>query len=140
MRTQKNSYDNDFYGWILSQANLLKHEEYKKVDWHNVIEEIEALGRSEKRTLKSYLRVLLMHMLKWEYQPEKRTTSWSISIKNSRDDAKETLQENPSLKSKVDELLESAYKSARRDAAIETDLPEKTFPKKCPWTLKEILK
>jgi len=140
MRTQKHSYDNDFYGWVLSQANLLKQGEYQKVDWDNVIEEFESLGKSEKRTLESQLTNLLMHMLKVKYQPEMHTRSWDLSIEESRFQANKSLKENPSLKPKLADLLEDAYYAAVIRASKETVLDKKIFPKKCPWTLKEILK
>lgn len=133
------TYEKDFYKWTQQQAELLKDEKWKKLDIENLIEEIESLGRSEKRTLKSYLEILLMHMLKAEYQPEKHTRSWDLSIKNSKFKANKILKENPSLKPTLNEILKDAYFSARLDAALETGLDEKKFPKECPWKNKEIL-
>ncbi len=132
------SYDKDFYKWTTNQARFLKNGEFSKLDIENLIEEIESLGRSEKRTLKSYLEILLMHMLKVEFQPGKHTTSWDISTKVASHKAQKTLLENPSLKPKLKEIVEDAYFSARLDAALETKLDEGTFPEKCPWSLKDI--
>lgn len=134
----KDLYDKDFYKWTKSQANLLQKGEFTKLDIENLIEEVESLGRSEKRTLSSQLEILLMHMLKAEYQPEKHGTSWDLSIKYSRNKSKKTLDENPSLKPKLKEILKDAYSSARIDAALETGLEEDTFPEECPWSLKHI--
>lgn len=130
----KSDYDSDFYKWVNTQANLLKKGEFSKLDTENLIEEIESLGKSEKRTLKSYLEVLLMHKLKCEYQ----STSWDLSIKESQHKAQTTLLENPSLKSQLKEILDDAYFTARLKAAAQTGLDEKVFPKKCKWTVKEI--
>lgn len=132
------AYDKDFYKWTKTQANLLKKEEFQKLDLENLIEEIESLGRSEKRTLKSYLKILLLHLLKVKFQPNNHTNSWKLSIKNSRFEAKGVLKENPSLKPKLPEILKEAYFSARLEAAKETGLDEKTFPQDCPWKIEDI--
>jgi hypothetical protein len=132
-------YDKDPYAWSYEQAGFLRRKEYHKLDFENLIEELECLGRSEKRTLRSYLEILLMHMLKKEFQPEKKTRSWDLSIKNSRIDANTVLKENPSLKHKLPEIFKEAYKKAILGAALETGLEEKVFPKKCPWEIEEIL-
>jgi hypothetical protein len=131
-------YDTDFYGWSEHQAELLKNKEFDKLDILNLIEEIETLGRSEKRTLKSYLIILLIHLLKVKYQPEKHTRSWDLSIKNSRREFMECLSENPSLKPKLLDILESAYFSARISAIQQTGLEEEIFPIECPWTIEEL--
>jgi hypothetical protein len=133
------AYEKDFFSWTTKQVNFLKQKEFTKLDIENLIEEIESLGRSEKRTLQSHLENLLMHMLKTKYQQEKKSVSCSLSIKNSRLKAKQVLHENPSLKPKLEEIIKRAYESARLEAALETGLPEKRFPKKCEWTLAEIL-
>lgn len=135
----KAEYDMDFFKWTEKQASLLKKQEFSRLDIANLIEEIESLGRMEKRTLQSYLELLLMHMLKVEFQPEKHTKSWDLSIRNSRQKFKQVLAENPSLKPKLKEILEYAYKSARLDAAQETELEENIFPEKCPWSIQKIL-
>lgn len=135
---KKEGYDRDFFKWANNQAKLLRKGEFKNLDIDNLIEEIESLGRSEKRTLKSYLENLLMHMLKVKYQPKKHTISWDLSIKESSHKAQTALSENPSLKPKLKNILEDAYFSARLRAALETKLAEKTFPEKCPWILNDI--
>lgn len=133
------SYDKDFFKWANTQAHFLKNKDFFRLDIEHLIEEIESLGRSEKRMLQSYLEILLMHMLKAKYQPMHRSKSWDLSIKNSRQKFKQVLNENPSLKPKLSDILKYAYASARLDAAQETGLDEKIFPIKCPWSLKEIL-
>ena len=131
-------YEKDFSKWANNQAKFLKKREFSKLDIDNLIEEIESLGRSERRTLRSYLEVLLMHMLKVKFQPKQHTTSWNLSIKEAHYKTETTLQENPSLKPKLKDIVKEAYFSARIKAALETGLEENKFPEECPWSLKEI--
>ncbi len=132
-------YEKDFYKWTSTQSKLLRRGEYSKLDIQNLIEEIESLGRSEKRTLRSYLTNLMMHLLKIKYQPNKHTKSWDLSVRNSRIEAKRQLTENPSLKSKITKIVEEAYLSAVIAAAFETGLDEEIFPKECPWNIKDLI-
>jgi len=120
------------------RSSCLKKGDFTKLDIDNLIEEIESLGRSEKRALKSYLEVLLMHLLKCKYQPQEHSQSWDLSIKESRHKAWETLKDNPSLKPKLKEIVLDAYFTARLKAAKETKLQEDTFPNDCAWTLSEL--
>lgn len=135
---KSSSYDRDFSKWATIQANLLKKGEFSKLDIENLIEEIEDLSKREKQRLTSYLEILLMHMLKAKFQPEKHSTSWDLSIKEANHKAQKTLKENPSLKHKLKEIIEDAYFSARLKAALETKMEERAFPEKCPWNLKDI--
>lgn len=136
--SNKLEYEKDFFKWTKTQAKILKKLEFEKLDIEHLIEEIESLGKSEKRALKSYLEVLLTHMLKYLYQPDFRSRSWELSIKHSRNKFKEVLSDNPSLKSQLESIILSAYKDARLKAALETQLPENTFPEECPWGKKQI--
>ena len=131
-------YETDFYAWTNDQADLLKQREFERLDMENLIEEIESLGRSEKRTLKNYLENLLMHKLKAKYQPEKHTKSWDNSIFEADFKTKEVLSENPSLKPKLHEILKSAYEGATYRASRETGLKKEIFPEECPWKIEEI--
>jgi uncharacterized protein DUF29 len=137
---KNNLYETDFYLWTQQQAEYLKKGSLEKLDHDNLIEEMEDLGKSQKSRLKSHLKNLLMHMLKAKYQPEMKTVSWEISINNARAEAREALEESPSLKSKIPVILKSAYSLARGNAAIETGLKLKNFPEECPWIIEEILK
>ena len=132
-------YEHDFYGWVNEQARLLKTKQFQDIDIEHLIEEIESMGKSEKRQLKSRLRVLLMHLLKWSFQPSLRSQSWQITMRNQRRDLAEHLLENPSLKSELDSILTSAYAGALGDAESETGLPESTFPAECPWVFSQIM-
>jgi len=132
-------YDKDFYKWANTQSKLLKKGEFEKLDINNLIEEIESLGRSEKRTLRNYLVNLLMHMLKVKFQPERHGKSWDSSIRFSKKEVLEVLKDNPSLKPKLKDIFFDAYDSARLKASSETDLDVSVFPKDCPWTIEEVI-
>jgi hypothetical protein len=130
-------YDDDFFLWTKSQAKLLKSGELNKLDIENLIEEIESLGKSDKRALLSHLIVLLQHLLKKEYQPLKATKSWDRSISNAQVEIELLLKDSPSLKKQIPSLLEEAYPYARKKAAEETKLELKTFPPECPEKIKK---
>jgi hypothetical protein len=115
-------YERDFYAWANEQVELLRNGKLAAADIANIAEEIESMGRSEKRELVSRLTVLLLHLLKWRFQPERRGVSWDLSMK-------------PLLP----EAMATAYRRARRNAALETDLPESTFPADCPWTFDQAM-
>jgi predicted nucleic acid-binding Zn-ribbon protein len=132
-------YDRDFYAWANEQAALLRAERAAELDWTNIAEEIESMGRSEKRELVSRLEVLLLHLLKWRFQPEKRGRSWEVSIANTRDALIDHLEDNPSLKSTLPEAVRTAYRRARRTGGIETGLEDATFPLDCPWTFEQVM-
>jgi Domain of unknown function DUF29 len=132
-------YDRDFYAWSNEQAALLRSGNLAAADIAHIAEEIETLGRSEKRELVSRLIVLLLHRLKWEFQPDRRSRSWELSIANARDAITEHLGDNPSLKAKLSDALTTAYRYARREAAIETGLALDSFPADCPWTFDQAM-
>jgi len=134
------TYETDFFQWTKDQASMLRVKKFEDVDIENLIEEIETLGRTEKRALISHLRILLQHMLKMHYQPMLKTKSWEITIRNSKKEFMERLEENPSLKPDLTEILHATYKGAVRDACLETFMDEREFPKECPWPIEEILK
>jgi len=132
------SYDKDFYSWTQEQAELLKHGRFSELDIDNLIEEVETMGRTEKRELESRLTVLLLHLLKWKYQDVRQRRSWELSIIEQRLKFEETLEENPGLKSKLDDILKKAYRYAVIEASKETKISIKIFPELCPWELDKI--
>lgn len=132
-------YDRDFVEWAEQQAQLLRAEEFEKVDWQNVIEEIESLGISQQHELNNRLRVLLMHLLKWQFQESHHSRSWSITIDNQRIDIEWLLRRNPSLRARLSEFVVEVYPFAVRMASKETELPRTTFPATCPYTLEQIM-
>src|ERR1700685_509097 len=120
-------YDRDFYAWANKQAALLRAGKLGEADFEHIAEEIESMGKTEKRELVSRLTVLLSHLLKWRFQPALRGNSWRLPIANARDEIVDLLADNPSLKTQLDEVVASAYRYGRRKAAAETDLPEEDF-------------
>jgi hypothetical protein len=131
-------YDHDFFAWANEQAQLLRAGKFADADIAHIAEEIESMGKAEKRELVSRLTVLLLHLLKWRYQPSHRGASWEASIRNQRLDLDDHLMDNPSLRSRVDAALASAYRRARNSAAAETGLAQRDFPNACPWSVEQI--
>lgn len=138
--TTKSLYDRDFYLWIKTTAQHLKEGQFNEIDIPNLIEEIESMGRSEKRELKSGLIVLLMHLLKWQYQPEKRSESWRSTISEQRICIEGLLEDSPSLQPLISEVFDDCYQKARLKASEETGIKLNFFPKESPFTLEESLK
>jgi hypothetical protein len=136
---KKSLYEQDFYAWANEQAALLRAGAFSAADIENIAEEIESMGRGEKRELVSRLTVVLLHLLKWRYQPENRGASWRVSIANTRDDLADLLEDAPSLRANRTVHLASAYKRARRQASAETGLPEKTFPPTSPFSFDQAI-
>ncbi len=137
--TTHSLYDQDFYSWAQQQAEALRAGRLSELDLENLAEEIESMGRSDRRALESHLRNVLMHLLKWKYQHWMRTPGWRQSIRNSRAAAAKRLKESPSLKAKLQDILQDEYPYARADAADETGLRLDDFPPACPWTLEQLL-
>jgi Domain of unknown function DUF29 len=134
-------YDQDFYAWTQAQAALLEAQRFDALDIANLVEEITSLGATERRALGSHLKQLLLHLLKWQYQPSGRQTghSWRSSIHNARDEIDAILEDSPSLRREVPRLLARRYPAARLLAQDETGLPLATFPPACPWQAQEVL-
>ena len=133
------AYDRDFYSWSLEQARLVRESRWDAVDRENVAEEIESLGREQFNKLESALRVLMMHMLKWDHQSDRRSRSWSISIRQQRLEVEDVLADNPGLKSRIAEAIARGYRKARLEAAKEIGLDEATFPDACPYSWDDIV-
>jgi hypothetical protein len=133
------SHDTDFYSWTQEQAALLRQGRVNELDIANLIEEIEDMGRSEKRELESRLAVLLAHLLKWQYQPQRQGNSWRFTIETQRKNVRKVFQQNPGLKSASSASLIDAYDDALLIAVKETRLEPNTFPAECPWSLERIL-
>ncbi|QAX80328.1 DUF29 domain-containing protein [Yersinia hibernica] len=132
-------YDSDFYGWTQEQADLLRSGSLSELDTQNLLEEIESMGRSERRELESRLEVLLAHLLKWKYQEGRRSRSWMLTIIGQRQKVSRCLKESPSLKHKLNESLEGAYSDAIIAAERETQISRNVFPDTCPWTFEQIM-
>ena len=125
-------YELDGFGWAMAQAQLLRERRFDAIDLGNIIEEIESVGKRERSTVRSALLILMMHILKWQHQPERRSRSWSLSIASQRLAYEDAIRENPSLKADLDTIRAEAYRRARIEAAAETDLPLSAFPEMPP--------
>jgi Domain of unknown function DUF29 len=132
-------YDTDYLQWIETTVEKLQSHDYANVDWENLIEEIADMGRSERRSLKSNLIVILVHLLKWQFQPEKRSGSWEGSIIEHRRRVKEALDDSPSLKSYLESIFIECYAQAIKQAKAETGLSVEFFPLVCPYQLPEVI-
>ncbi len=131
-------YETDFYLWTQQQAALLQQGQFSALDTAHLMEEIEAMGGSERHALASYLKNILLHLLKWKYQPERRGNSWRVSIINGRDGVERALEYSPSLARHLPVMVVAEYQRARKVATIETGLPLSTFPETCPFTIEQI--
>lgn len=132
-------YEQDFYAWANEQASLLRSGQLFAADIEHIAEEIESMGKTEKRELVNRLSVLLLHLLKWQFQPERRGASWEVTIRNQRRALADHLADNPSLKAKFPEAVARAYEDARGEAYAETSIPERIFPAECPWTADQLM-
>jgi hypothetical protein len=132
-------YEQDYYLWLEATAQLLRTGQLAALDAVNLLEEIEDMGRSEKRAVYSNLKILLMHLLKYRYQPENRSNSWLATIVEHRQRLKKAFNESPSLQLYYVEMLHECYQDARELAAAETGLAMAEFPSEPPFTSEQIL-
>jgi len=134
-----NEYERDFYAWIMNNSKLIREGRFSEIDSENIAEELEAMGRSEKNQIISRLSVLLMHFLKWKFQPDRRSKSWKNTIREQRRMLIKLLKDNPSLKYEIEEKISRAYEDARICASNETQLLIYDLPPICPFTFSECL-
>ncbi|MGC8490492.1 MAG: DUF29 domain-containing protein [Syntrophobacteraceae bacterium] len=135
----ENLYEKDFYQWTQENAQLLRQRRFSEVDLDNLVEEVEAMGRSEKRAFVSRLTLLILHLLKWQWQPELRSRSWKNTIREQRRQTIAILKDNPSFKHYLDVMLPEAYETAMEKFEEETDLLKKVLPADCPYSFEEIM-
>ena len=135
------TYEQDFVGWLNTQAELLKTGKVNELDIKNLVEEIEAMGRSEKRELESRMIVLVMHLLKWTFQPNYQSRSWANTINEQRRRIGRVIKDSPSLKNSLNdtEWFNDIWQSALYQAVSETGLDIKIFPEQPIWTTQQIL-
>lgn len=132
-------YKTDFFAWTREQSALIRARRWSEIDVEHLAEEVEDMGKSEKRTLESRLEILLMHLLKWQIQKDRRSNSWRRTIKDQHRRLEKLLIENPSLKAELLEFVEDVYPSAIVAAANETGLGDENFPANCPYSVEQIL-
>ena len=133
------AYERDFYAWLMEQARHVRDGHWNAIDRENLAEEIESLGREQFNKLESALRVLMLHMLKWDHQPTKRSRNWALSVRTQRLEVEDVLSDNPSLKPRIAEAIARGYRKARVEAAKETGLDEDVFPASCPYDWNEVM-
>src|SRR5580692_6689496 len=129
----------DLYSWAVRQADLLRAGLLSEIDPVAIAEEIDDVGEEEYYRLESALRVVMLHLLKWDHQHDRRSRSWALSIHEHRRRVHRQLRRSPGLKSQLDEALEAAYEDARLEASSETGLPLKIFPSKLPFDYSEVM-
>ena len=136
-------YERDYYTWIQEQVRALREHRVEDLDWPNLAEEIEDLGKSEKRGLKSRITRLLEHILKLSYARQRMWQSnsrgWELSIRNAREAARELVEENPGLRPQLKEIFVSAYRVARNDTLKSLRLPDSAIPETPPWTFEQVI-
>ena len=132
--------EDDFHEWLLAQASALRHQRYDLLDPGNLAEELEAMARKDRKELASHLQNLFVHLLKWAYEPSRRSTSWKLTINQSREEIEDLLEDSPSLRNVLDELITNgkSYSRAARNATVETE-GKIAFPPHSPWTLDQLL-
>ncbi len=139
LKAKPGLYDTDPHAWYWQQAKLLRDGKAAQADLAHIAEELEDMGRSEAKELRSSLRLILSHLLKWQHQPDRRSDSWRDTIDRERDHAALCLEDNPSLRSKLPELFAKAYQLARKEAARETKPPLTTFPEAPGYSVEQTL-
>jgi hypothetical protein len=139
MSTNAELYEQDIYAWAQATAALIRAEKWHEVDAASVAEEVESVGASEYRAVSSAIYQVLVHLLKWRYQPRRRSRSWQSSLVEHRNRVPRGLRRSPSLAREIPTMIVEEYPAARRKASVQTGLPLATFPDACPWTPDQIL-
>jgi Domain of unknown function DUF29 len=132
-------YETDFDAWAHQQAEALRAKDWAALDLEHLAEEVEDLRKVERNAIRSRLRLAVSHLLKWRYQPEKRSESWRATVTEARRRIQEDLESSQNLARDLDTFLAWAYPRGRREAAKDTGLPLATFPEACPWPLAQVL-
>lgn len=133
------AYEADYGAWLSAQVELLGASRFAELDMPNLIDEVESLGRSDFHRFENAIKVVLLHLLKWDVQTDHRTRSWATSINGHRGQVLGELRDSPSYKARTDEAIERAYRRARLKAHKDTKPPFRTFPEMCPYTWDDIV-
>jgi hypothetical protein len=134
-----NTYDRDLTLWAKDTAQLLRERRWDAIDWEHLIEEVEDLGKSERSAIASQMERIMVHLLKWQYQPQRRSDSWLDSINDGRSQIRRKIEDSPSLRSHPEQVLEKEYVRARREAARQTGLEISVFPELCPFIIEQVI-
>lgn len=135
----KTLYDQDFNRWLDQTVQELRAGQWSELDIPNLIDELESMGKRDRREIESRLTVLLMHLLKWKYQPNSRSISWSNTVREQRRQIGKLLRDSPSLKPYLASVFKECYADSRLDAAGETQLSAEVFPIECPFLVEDVL-
>ncbi|KJR41174.1 protein of unknown function DUF29, partial [Candidatus Magnetoovum chiemensis] len=137
---EQSLYETDFYAWSLKTAEFIRQGRLNELDLENIAEEIESLGRRDKRELKSRLTVLITHLLKWQYQPQKQinSDSWITTINTQRTEIKFVIEDSPSLKYNIEEIIKKAFIEAKDKFKKETWLSKNILPETCPYAWEQL--
>jgi len=135
------AYETDFHAWAIESACLVRQGRLAELDLNHIAEELESMGASERRELLNRLQILLMHLLKYQFQPERRGKSWKLTIIHQRTAIERLLKQSPSLRRLLEdqEELLDIYQKAVREAVLETDLDRYIFPVECPYSVMDML-
>ena len=139
VRNEAYLYEDDFYLWTKEQARLLREHRFDQLDLDNLADEVESVGRSEKREIRNRLTVLLTHLLKWKYQPGHRTPSWRHTVRHQRAELKAVVEDSPSLARYPSEIFAQAYGASRLRASEDTGIDFTLFPEMPPFTVDQAL-
>lgn len=134
-----NTYDRDLTLWAKDTAQLLRERRWDAIDWEHLIEEVEDLGKSERSAIASQMERIMVHLLKWQYQPQRHSDSWLDSINDGRSQIRRKIEDSPSLRSHPEQVLEKEYLRARREAARQTGLEISVFPELCPFVIEQVI-
>ena len=132
-------YETDFHGWTIEQSRLLQLGKFDSLDLENLAEEIASLGKQQRQELRNRLGVLIGHLLKWQYQPTKKTRSWQVTIGLQRREIKELLADNPSLQPYLNTAIQVGFSFGIDLVLIETSIKKKDLPTECVYTVEQIL-
>lgn len=132
-------YEDDLYSWVKEQMALLRSGRLDEIDALNIAEELSDVGNEQLDKLESAIAVLTLHLLKWEYQPERRSRSWQLSVREQRRRIHRVLKKNPGLKPMISEAIQEGYADGRDRALDETGLPDEALPEICPYTFDEMM-
>ena len=132
-------YELDFFEWTRAQAELLRRGCFESADIPHIAEELADMGERDRREVKSYLTRIIMHLLKWQFQPDRRSGSWATSVDDSRDELGYIFEQSPSLRLFSMHAVTGLYPAARRKASRETGLPQSAFPTECPYSFDQLM-
>lgn len=132
-------YEEDLVAWMESQIELLRARRFEQLDLENLLEELEGMVRHERRGLQSRVELVLLHMLKHQFQPSRRSRSWQLTLDEQRGQIRDRIEDSPSLRCELERYMVSQYPRVAKRASLQTRIPLPTFPTICPYTVEQLL-